>query len=221
MPVVNGTKITSSESFPFADAPLDDVIFVPLTTGMLRISGQRFVRSITVAVTDLTRMDSVQSAVTTLLTERHNSKQDFQIRNMADVIETATVAQNTMTVLLGSVAAISLLVGGIGVMNIMLVSVAERTREIGIRMATGARQRDILQQFLLEAVVVSGIGGIIGVLGGVAVGLAIRAFGTATAFTPAPMLLAFGCAAVTGLIFGYFPARKAARLDPVVALASA
>ena len=199
----------------------DDVIFVPLTTGMLRISGQRFVRSITVAVTDLTRMDSVQNAVTTLLTERHSGKQDFQIRNMADVIETATVAQNTMTVLLGSVAAISLLVGGIGVMNIMLVSVAERTREIGIRMATGARQRDILQQFLLEAVVVSGIGGIIGVLGGVAVGLVIRAFGTATAFTPAPMLLAFGCAAVTGLVFGYFPARKAARLDPVVALASA
>ena len=199
----------------------DDVIFVPLTTGMLRISGQRFVRSITVAVTDLTRMDAVQGAVTTLLTERHNGKQDFQIRNMADVIETATVAQNTMTVLLGSVAAISLLVGGIGVMNIMLVSVAERTREIGIRMATGARQRDILQQFLLEAVVVSGIGGIIGVLGGVAVGLAIRAFGTATAFTAAPMLLAFGCAAVTGLVFGYFPARKAARLDPVVALAGA
>jgi len=199
----------------------DDVIFVPLTTGMLRISGQRFVRSITVAVTDLTRMDEVQKAVTILLTERHSGKADFQIRNMADVIETATVAQDTMTMLLGSVAAISLIVGGIGVMNIMLVSVAERTREIGIRMATGARQRDILQQFLLEAVVVSGIGGVIGVLGGVAVGLAIRAFGTATAFTLAPMLLAFGCAAATGLIFGYFPARKAARLDPVVALASA
>ena len=199
----------------------DDVIFVPLTTGMLRISGQRFVRSITVAVTDLTRMDTVQGAVTTLLTERHSGKQDFQIRNMADVIETATVAQNTMTVLLGSVAAISLIVGGIGVMNIMLVSVAERTREIGIRMATGARQRDILQQFLLEAVVVSGIGGVIGVLGGVAVGLVIRALGTATAFTSAPMLLAFGCAGITGLVFGYFPARKAARLDPVVALASA
>jgi macrolide transport system ATP-binding/permease protein len=199
----------------------DDVIFVPLTTGMLRISGQRFVRSITIAVTDLTRMSAVQNAVTTLLTERHSGKEDFQIRNMADVIETATVAQDTMTILLGSVAAISLIVGGIGVMNIMLVSVAERTREIGIRMATGARQRDILQQFLLEALVVSGVGGIIGVLGGVAVGLAIRAFGTATAFTPAPMLLAFGCAAVTGLVFGYFPARKAARLDPVVALASA
>ena len=199
----------------------DDVIFVPLTTGMLRISGQRFVRSITVAVTDLTRMNAVQNAVTTLLTERHSGKQDFQIRNMADVIETATVAQDTMTMLLGSVAAISLIVGGIGVMNIMLVSVAERTREIGIRMATGARQRDILQQFLLEAVVVSGIGGVIGVLGGVAVGLAIRAFGTATAFTLGPTLLAFGCAAVTGLVFGYFPARKAARLDPVVALASA
>jgi macrolide transport system ATP-binding/permease protein len=198
----------------------DDVIFVPLTTGMLRISGQRFVRSVTVAVSDLTQMDTVQQSVTTLLTERHNGSQDFQIRNMADVIETATVAQDTMTILLGSVAAISLLVGGIGVMNIMLVSVAERTREIGIRMATGARQRDILQQFLLEAVVVSGIGGIIGVLGGLLVGLVIRAFGTPIAFTLPPMMLAFGCAAVTGLVFGYFPARKAARLDPVVALAS-
>ncbi len=198
----------------------DDVIFVPLTTGMLRISGQRFVRSVTVAVADLTAMNTVQDSVTALLTARHNGSQDFQIRNMADVIETATVAQNTMTILLGSVAAISLLVGGIGVMNIMLVSVAERTREIGIRMATGARQRDILQQFLLEAVVVSGIGGIIGVLGGIFVGLVIRAFGTPIAFTLPPMLLAFGCAATTGLVFGYFPARKAARLDPVVALTS-
>ena len=198
----------------------DDVIFVPLTTGMLRVSGQRFVRLITVAVSDLTQMSSVQESVTTLLTGRHNGTQDFQIRNMADVIQTATAAQDTMTVLLGSVAAISLIVGGIGVMNIMLVSVAERTREIGIRMATGARQRDILQQFLSEAVVVSGIGGIIGVVGGVGAGYVIRIFGTPTAFTPAPMLLAFGCAAITGLIFGYAPARKAARLDPVVALAS-
>ena len=198
----------------------DDVVFVPLTTGMLRISGQRFVRSITIAVTDLTKMNAVQDAVTTLLMERHSGSQDFQIRNMADVIETATAAQNTMTLLLGSVAAISLLVGGIGVMNIMLVSVAERTREIGIRMATGARQRDILQQFLLEAVVVSGIGGLIGVIGGVAAGLVIQALGTPAAFTLSPMLLAFGCAAITGLIFGYFPARKAARMDPVEALAS-
>ncbi len=198
----------------------DDVVFVPLTTGMLRVFGQRFVRTITVAVNDLDQMDTVQDNVMTLLKQRHNGATDFQIRNMADIIETATAAQNTMTVLLGSVAAISLLVGGIGIMNIMLVSVTERTREIGIRMATGARQRDILQQFLSEAVAVSAIGGIVGVAGGIATGLTIRSLGTPAEFTPAPMILAFCCAAATGLIFGYAPAKKAAKLDPVVALAN-
>jgi macrolide transport system ATP-binding/permease protein len=187
---------------------------------MLRIFGQRFVRTITVAVDDLANMGAVQDSVTSLLKERHNGANDFQIRNMADVLETATVAQNTMTVLLGSVAAISLLVGGIGIMNIMLVSVTERTHEIGIRMATGARERDILQQFLSEAVVVSGIGGFVGVAGGIGAGYIIQAFGNPIAFTVPPMVLAFCCAAATGLIFGYAPARKAAKLDPVVALGS-
>ncbi len=198
----------------------DDVVFVPLTTGMLRVFGQRFVRTITVAVNDLSKMDAVQEQATTLLKQRHLGAEDFRIRNMADIVETATEAQNTMTILLGSVAAISLLVGGIGIMNIMLVSVTERTREIGIRMATGARQRDILQQFLSEAVVVSGIGGLVGVIGGVATGYIIQAAGTPVAFTAPPMILAFCCAAATGLIFGYAPARKAAKLDPVVALAN-
>jgi len=198
----------------------DDVIFVPLTTGMLRVSGQNYVRSITVAVTDLGKMSFVQDAVLKLLAARHNGADDFQIRNLADVIQTATAEQDTMTLLLGSVAAISLLVGGIGIMNIMLVSVTERTREIGIRMATGARQRDILQQFLSEAVMVSGLGGVIGIVVGVGAALVIRLFDTPTAFTAGPMLLALGCATLTGIIFGYAPARKAARLDPVIALAS-
>ena len=198
----------------------DDVVFIPLSTGMLRIFGQRYVRSITVAVSDLAAMDSVQNQVTNVLIERHIGQQDFRVRNMAEILETATTAQNTLTILLASVAAISLLVGGIGVMNIMLVSVTERTREIGIRMATGARTRDILQQFLTEATVVSALGGVIGVMGGVVTGLLIYALGTPVAFTATPIILAFTCAVATGLVFGFAPAMKAAKLDPVVALAS-
>ncbi|WP_159915439.1 MacB family efflux pump subunit [Pantoea sp. 18069] len=197
----------------------DDVVLVPYATSQLRLSGQRFLRNVTVAVADTDRIDETQAAVESLLTERHGVV-DFQIRNMASIIEAATETQNTMTILLGSIAAISLLVGGIGVMNIMLVSVTERTREIGIRMATGARMRNILQQFLIEALVVSALGGAIGVLCGLGVAAIIQAFGTPVQFSILPVLLAFGCAFATGLVFGYLPAKKAAGLDPVVALAS-
>jgi len=198
---------------------LDDMVLVPYSTSQLRVSGQRNMRSLTVAVDDTEHIDETQAAVESLLTQRHGTV-DFQIRNMASIIETATETQNTITMLLGSIAAISLLVGGIGVMNIMLVSVTERTREIGIRMATGARMRNILQQFLVEALVVSALGGLIGV--GIGMGLAafIGSFGMPVQFTLTPILLAFGCAFGTGLIFGYLPAKKAAGLDPVVALAS-
>jgi macrolide transport system ATP-binding/permease protein len=198
----------------------DDVIFIPLNTGMLRVFGQRFVRSVTVAVKDVSTMDEVQDRVESTLTARHNGNEDFFVRNMADLLETATSAQNTLTILLGSVAAISLLVGGIGVMNIMLVSVTERTREIGIRMATGARTRDILQQFLTEATIVSALGGVVGVVLGAGAALLIGAFGTSVAFTAAPVILAFTSSVATGLVFGFAPAMKAAKLDPVVALSS-
>jgi macrolide transport system ATP-binding/permease protein len=197
----------------------DDVVLVPVTTGGLRLFGQSFLRNITVAVDDVALIDDTQDAVTALLKARHRST-DFRIRNMTSILETATETQDTLTVLLGSVAAISLLVGGIGVMNIMLVSVTERTREIGIRMATGARMRNILQQFLTEALVVSLLGGAIGVAVGLAVAAIISAFGTPVQYAIGPVLLAFGCAFVTGLIFGYMPARKAARVDPIVALAT-
>ncbi len=197
----------------------DDVVLVPYQTSQLRLSGQRYLRNVTVAVDDVARIDETQQQIESLLTTRHGTV-DFQIRNMASIIDAATETQNTMTILLGSIAAISLLVGGIGVMNIMLVSVTERTREIGIRMATGARTANILQQFLIEALVVSALGGLIGVVCGLGTAALIAAFGTSIQYSLFPVLVAFGCSFATGLIFGYLPARKAAGLDPVVALAS-
>lgn len=197
----------------------DNVVFIPYTTGMLRIFGQQFLRSVTIAVGDTSKMNEAQAQAHETLMSMHG-KEDFQIFNMASLIDTVSETQNTMTLLLASIAAISLLVGGIGVMNIMLVSVTERTREIGIRMATGARRRHILQQFLTEALVVSAMGGVIGVVFGVATAAIIGSFGTPIQFSLTPIVLAFGCAFLTGLIFGFLPARKAAHLDPVQALAS-
>jgi macrolide transport system ATP-binding/permease protein len=197
----------------------DDVIYVPFTTGSSRLTGQRHLRSATIAVADVTHIDATQSEIEALLRARHGLE-DFRIRNMASIIETASETQRTMTMLLGIVGVISLVVGGIGVMNIMLVSVTERTREIGIRMATGARARNILQQFLIEALVVAALGGLIGIGFGLAATAVIAAFDTPVLYSLPPILLAFGCAFSIGLVFGFLPARKAARLDPVTALAS-
>lgn len=198
----------------------DDIVFVPLTTGQLRLTGDRHLGSITVAVENTEYIDATEEEVRQTLIRQHGGNEDFRVRNMAAIVETASAAQNTLTILLGSIAAISLLVGGIGVMNIMLVSVTERTKEVGIRRATGARTRNILQQFLVEAVVVSTLGGVIGVLGGVAVAAVIGAWFMPVTFSVPIMILAFACAAGTGLIFGFTPALKAAKLDPVVALSS-
>jgi len=211
--------MTAKGSSGFGGRDQDDVVFVPLKTGGMRLFGRQYLRSLTVAVEDPDFINETEAAVTELLVARHGV-QDFRIRNSAELLENRSESQKTFTILLGSVAAISLLVGGIGVMNIMLVSVTERTREIGIRMATGARQNDILLQFLSEAFVVSAVGGVLGIILGVGAGYLIQSFGTSVIFSPWPMFLAFGCAAATGLIFGFAPAKKAAKLDPVVALAT-
>jgi macrolide transport system ATP-binding/permease protein len=197
----------------------DDKVFVPFKTGSLRVVGQRYLRNITISVDDEKNMAAVQTRVHALLMERHGTE-DFQIRSMSSLIDMVSETQNTMTILLGSIAAISLLVGGIGVMNIMLVSVTERTREIGIRMATGARTRHIMQQFLIEALVVSALGGVLGVALGLGVAMLVGYLGTTVAYSLSPIVMAFSCAFLTGLLFGYLPARKAARLDPVTALAT-
>lgn len=197
----------------------DDKVFVPFNTGSLRVIGQKFLRNITVSVDEEKNMEEVQTRIHALMMERHGTE-DFQIRSMSSLIDMVSETQNTMTFLLGSIAAISLLVGGIGVMNIMLVSVTERTREIGIRMATGARTRHIMQQFLIEALVVSAIGGVIGVVLGLGTAALIAHFGTPVAYSLFPVVMAFSCAFLTGLLFGYLPARKAAHLDPVAALAT-
>jgi macrolide transport system ATP-binding/permease protein len=197
----------------------DDVIFVPITTGLVRLFGKSYLSSITIKVKDTADIEATQARVEALLKERHRTE-DFSVRNMASFLQAAMETQDTFTLLLGTVAAISLLVGGIGVMNIMLVSVVERTREIGIRMATGARMRDILLQFNIEAAVVCAAGGVLGIVLGIVAGWVLRYSGMSVIFSVTPAVLAFVCASATGLIFGYLPARKAAQLDPVIALAS-
>ncbi len=197
----------------------DDVVFIPLSTGTVRLFGRAYLSNIVAQAEDVKIIEETQEEIRLLLLERHRTE-DFAVRNMASFIAMATETQNTLTILLGAVAAISLLVGGIGVMNIMLVSVTERTREIGVRMATGARTKDIILQFMTEAVVVCLTGGLAGVALGIVVSWIVDALGMRTVLTIWPMLLAFTCAVSTGLLFGFLPARKAAYLDPVVALAS-
>ncbi|HET8707021.1 MAG TPA: ABC transporter permease, partial [Pseudomonadales bacterium] len=197
----------------------DDNSFVPLSTGLIRLFGKSYLNGITVKVSSVDTIQETEDALRNLLISRHRTE-DFMIRDMASLLDTVSETQDTLTILLAVVAAISLLVGGIGVMNIMLVSVTERTREIGIRMATGARARDILLQFNTEAAVVCTVGGGIGLAAGFLVGFIIRLFGVPVLFSPGPAIIAFSCAFLTSVIFGYLPARKAAMMDPVVALAA-
>jgi macrolide transport system ATP-binding/permease protein len=211
--------ILSSKGLTPRGDDMDNSVWLPFTTAGARVFGQRFFNNMVVRVKPGADMTAVQAGLHSLLMKRHG-KEDFNIRNMADTIETANETQNTLTYLLAAIAVISLVVGGIGVMNIMLVSVTERTREIGIRMAIGARSFDVLFQFLTEAVMVCFIGGLLGIFVGIGGGLATSAIaGWRVIFTVAPIIIAFACASLTGIIFGYLPARKAAQLDPIEALA--
>jgi putative ABC transport system permease protein len=204
----------------------DDMMTVPYTTVMKRLTGQEYISSIDISAVSAGRTEEAQTQIEEVLRIRHKiapgAEDDFQVRNMADIAEGAEQATQIMTILLGSIASISLLVGGIGIMNIMLVSVTERIREIGIRMAVGARGKDILLQFLTEAVVLSVLGGLIGVLFGVGLSkllVYVKTFSQfKTAVSPGAIILAFVFAASVGIFFGFYPARKASRLDPIEAL---
>ncbi|GAB5097912.1 MacB family efflux pump subunit [Caballeronia sp. HLA56] len=201
------------------DADDDDVILVPYSTGARRVLGTTHLSWISVLIDELDLAAETATQIGNVLERAHHMR-DFQIYNRAASVKAQTETQDMLTLMLGLIAGISLLVGGIGVMNIMLMTVKERTREIGIRIATGARQRDILRQFLTEATLVSGIGGALGVVIGVLIGAVLIAANVPTIFSVRAILGAFACALATGLVFGFMPARKAARLDPVVALSS-
>lgn len=201
----------------------DDTVIIPLTTAQERMMGITYVQTISVQAANSDTVDQVQEGITTLLRARHgitaDKSDDFTVRNLASVMETAQETTATITMLLGSIAAISLLVGGIGIMNIMLVSVTERTREIGIRKALGARYSNILMQFLIEAVVIGVIGGIMGIALGIGTSYVISSVaGWNTVITAAPILLSFSFSVGIGLFFGLYPARKAALLNPIDAL---
>ncbi|TRL35356.1 MacB family efflux pump subunit [Rhizobium straminoryzae] len=194
-------------------------IYLPYTSVQTRFLGTTSLRSLTVRVADDAEMDAAEQAVTDFLIRRHGTK-DFFILNTDDIRKTITSTTQTMTLLVSAIAVISLIVGGIGVMNIMLVSVSERVAEIGVRMAVGARRMDILQQFLIEAVLVCLIGGCLGIALALSVGAAaaLSGAGISLIFSATPMLLAFACSCLIGIAFGFLPARNASRLDPVAAL---
>lgn len=201
----------------------DDIVIIPLITAMERLLGITYVQSVNVQVTSQDKMNLVQEDIEALMRQRHRitggKEDDFNVRNMTSLMETVSETTSMLTLFLGSVAAISLLVGGIGIMNIMMVSVTERTREIGIRKALGATFKAIMTQFLIESVVIGVIGGLIGIAFGCFASVMIAKFGGFnTVITMSPILLSFSFSVGIGLFFGIYPARKAALLNPIEAL---
>jgi len=201
----------------------DDIVIMPYTSAMKRVAGGTTLRNINVQVGDANQMNAAQKQIIDLLRQRHNIRpgrdDDFTVRSQQEIADAATATTNVMTGLLGAIAGVSLVVGGIGIMNIMLVSVTERTREIGTRMAVGAHGRDILTQFLIEAISLSSIGGVLGIIIGIAAAktIAITRHWPAL-ISPGSIVIAFLVSAAVGIFFGFYPARKAAALDPIEAL---
>ena len=217
--VIGVTKAKGSSGF----GSQDDMIFIPLSTAQGYLFGGDHLNTISVQAQDSSYMESVQQQVTSLLLARHNISDplmaDFSVMNQADIMETASSIANTLTIFLSAVAGISLVVGGIGIMNMMLTTVTERTREIGLRKAIGAKDKDISLQFLVEAVVLTFVGGIIGIVLGCLVSLTISKFsGITTSISLFSIVLAFGVSALIGISFGYYPAKRAASLNPIEAL---
>jgi len=201
----------------------DDLVVVPLKMLQRRLTGTQDISSITISVKDGVATDSVTESLRLLFRDRRNIKDgeddDFHVRDMKDIIETLSSTTKMLTMLLGAVAAISLVVGGIGIMNIMLVSVIERTREIGIRLAIGAFEREVLLQFLVESVVLAALGGIIGIILGLLITVGVtNAFDLPFVLNEGIIVLAFLFSTLIGIVFGYFPAKKAATMNPIDAL---
>jgi len=201
----------------------DDIIFIPITTAQRYFSGDEYVTSISVSAENAEITSQVQADITTLLLDRHHitntTLADFSTLNQADIIATASSITSTFTILLAAIAGISLLVGGIGIMNMMLTTVTERTREIGLRKAIGAKRKDISSQFLLEAVMLTFLGGVVGVILGWLISLVITKLGIITTkVSIGSVFLAFGVSAFIGITFGYYPATRASKLNPIEAL---
>jgi putative ABC transport system permease protein len=215
--------VLASKGFNVNGQDQDDLVIIPYTSHLRRIARRDFVNSILVRVSDPGRFDTVQQQISDLLAARHrllpDDPPDFAMRSQLEIVARATASTRTMTLLLGAIAGVSLVVGGVGIMNIMLVSVSERTREIGIRIAIGAHDRDVLRQFLLESIMISSAGGLLGVASGIGVSqLLAHLNGWPVDVSPVAVGAAVAFSAAIGIFFGYYPARRAARLDPIHAL---